>query len=395
MFFIKLFYFLKGYVIITAEGSSAERFINVCIQRGIALKQVRRTGAGTLSMQTSFSDFKKLRSVAFKTGMRVRLVKKCGFPILKKRYGKRYAFFIGAMLFIAFFAVSSQFIWNVEINGADHLQKALILDALKDEGIYIGAPKYKMSRPRRVKDALMRSFSDISWAWAYTEGCKIRIEIREGTPPPEIDGNGDPCDIVAARDGLIEKITVEKGEALVSENTAVSAGEVLITGKISKKDGEALRPVCASGEVIARTWHEKTGTYTLTNEHRIPTGKKKSHYALDIFSKTISLGGFKNTFSDYDTYQKKYEAKIGKSYYLGIGFTVTDYHEISTVRESIPYDTAVALAEYDLEQKIAGELLPGAVLQDKKTIIKNIDPQTIEVTLLMEFTEKIGINERE
>lgn len=395
MFFIKLFYFLKGYVIISAEGSSAERFISICIKRGIALKQVRRTANNTLSMQTSFSDFKRLRSAARKSGMKIRIVKKCGFPILKRRYGKRYAFFIGALLFIAFFAVSSRFVWSIEINGADRIQKSLVLDVLKSEGIYVGAPKHKMSRPRNVKEALMRSFNDISWAWAYPEGCKIRIEIHEGTLPPEIADKSTPCDIVAARDGLIEKLTVERGEALVAENTAVSAGDILISGTASKKNGEALRPVHAAGEVVARTWHEKTGIYSLINEHRIPTGRRKSHYALDIFSKTISLGGSKNTFSDYDTYQKKYEAKIGKKYYLGIGFTVTDYHEISTVMEALPYDSAVALAEYDLEQKIAGELLPGAILQDKKTIVKSIDSQTIEVTLLMEFTEKIGINKKE
>ena len=390
MFFIKLFYFLKGYVIIKVEGFFIERFINICIRRGIALKKITRTGNNSASMQVSFSDFKRIRPVARKADVRIKITKKCGLPNLKKRYKKRYAFYIGAFLFILFFAVSSRFIWTVEINGADHLQKALILEVLKSEGVYTGAPKHKMSEPREIKDALMRNFNNISWAWAYVEGCKIRVELHEGTIPPMIVDKSIPCDIIAMRDGLVEKITVKQGEGRVSENTAVMAGDLLIAGTLTKKEGGILKTVHASGEVVARTWHEKTGVYKLTNEHRIPTGKKKSCYTLDLFSKTINIKSPKNTFSEYDTFKKKHEARIGKKYYLGFGLTVTEYHEVETVQEIIPYESAVAFAEYDLEQKIAEELLPGAILCDKKTTVKNIDDQTIEVTLLMEFTEKIG-----
>lgn len=390
MFFIKLFYFLKGYVIIRAEGFFIERFINICIRRDIALKKIKRTGENTISAELSFSDFKKIRPVARKARVKIKILKKCGLPNLKKRYKKRYAFFIGAFLFVLFFAVSSRFIWTVEINGADTLSKALILDVLKTEGVYTGALKCKMSEPREIKDSLMRSFNNISWAWAYVEGSKIRIEINEGTLPPMIVDNSLPCDIIAMRDGLIEKMTVTTGESRVEKGTAVMAGDLLIAGTLTKKDGSFLKTVHASGEVFARTWHEKTGTYTLTNHHRIPTGRTKACYTLDLFSKTINLGSFKNTYKDYDTYKKKHEAKIGKKYYLGLGLTVTEYCEVETVEEIIPYESAVAFAEYDLEQQIAKDLLPGAVLCDKKTTVKNIDDHTIEVTLLMEFTEKIG-----
>ena len=71
MFFIKLIYFLKGYVIIKVEGFFIERFINICIRRGIALKKITRTGNNTASMQVSFSDFKRIRPVARKADVRI------------------------------------------------------------------------------------------------------------------------------------------------------------------------------------------------------------------------------------------------------------------------------------------------------------------------------------
>ncbi len=390
MFFIKLFYFLKGYVIIGVEGLFIERFINICLHRDIKLRRIEKKDKNHTVITISFSDFKKLRPIVKKSGVKVNILKKCGFPALFKRYRKRYTFFIGAVLFCLFFAISTRFVWTVEINGANHLQESLISEVLKEEGLYTGALKSKMSPPREIKDSLMRNFKNISWAWAYVEGCKVRIEIHEGTLPPAVVDKNLACDVVAVRDGLVEKITVKNGEVWAKENSAVMAGEVLIAGTISKTHEDGFKTVHAQGEVFARTWHEKSGIYTLQNEYRIPTGNKKSRYTLDLFSKTFDLKSENNTYAEYDTSQRVYEARLGKKYYLGISLTKTEYHEVEIISEPLALESAVAFAELDLERKIAAELLPKAILHDKKTTVENIDDETIKVTLLMEFTEQIG-----
>ena len=390
MFFIKLFYFLKGYVIIGVEGLFIERFINICLHRDIKLRHIEKKDAEHATVTISFSDFKKLRSIVKKSGVKVNILKKCGFPALFKRYRKRYVFLAGAVIFVLFFAISTRFVWTVEINGANHLQEALVSEVLKQEGLYTGALKSKMSPPRKIKEALMRNFKSVSWAWAYVEGCKVRIEIHEGIMPPEIVDKNLACDVVAVRDGLVERMTVKNGEARAVENSAVMAGDVLIAGTVAKTHEEGYKTVHARGEVFARTWHEKSGIYTLQNEYRIPTGNKKSCYTLDLFSKTFNIKSCHNPFSDYNISQRVYEAKLGKKYHLGISLTKTEYHEVEIISEPLAYESAVAFAEIDLEQKISEELLPKAILHDKKTTVENIDDKTIKVTLLMEFTEQIG-----
>ena len=66
MFFIKLFYFFKGYVIIEVEGLFIERFINICIHRGIGLKNIIKNDEERATFTISFKDFKKLRPVVRK-----------------------------------------------------------------------------------------------------------------------------------------------------------------------------------------------------------------------------------------------------------------------------------------------------------------------------------------
>lgn len=390
MFFIKLFYFLKGYVIIRAEGLFIERFINISVHRGIKLRRVLKTDKNSVQIIVSNHDFKKLRGPAKKANVKIRILKKCGIRALFKRYKKRYAFFVGALAFVLFFFVSSQFVWSVEIEGTNHLKKSLILEVLKQEGVYPGGKKASMSSPREIKDSLMRSFRSITWAWAYIEGTNVRVLINEGKTPPEIIDKSIACDVIAIRDGLVEAVTAKQGIIVVEENTAVAKGDVLIAGTIPIKDESTYRTVHADGKVLARTWHEQTGTYKLYNEHRIKTGNKISGYTLDIFSKTFNLGLKRNNFKDYDISQKTFKARLGEKYYLGFSLTRNEYFEVEIVKEPIPYASAVAFAEYDLEQKIAQTLTPGAVLYDKKTVVKDIDDQTIEVTLVMEFSENIG-----
>lgn len=390
MFFIKFFYFLSGYVIIEAEGLFLERFINLCIRRKVNFKIIKKDRT-RLILSVSFSDFKKLRAPALKSKTHIRILKKCGLFALLKRYRKRYVFFIGGILFILFFAISSQFVWEIEINGADHIKKSEILSVLETENLKTGGLKSKMSTPREIKDTLMREFSEISWAWIYTEGTKVRVEINEGLIPPTIVDKSIPCDIIAMRDGILKSITVKSGEAIVEPENAVLAGDVIIAGTLTRKDG-SLKTVHADGEVLALTSHTKKGRYTLCNEHRIPTGMKKTGFTLNIFSKAISFG--KNTFKEFDTNVRQYDLKLFDNFYLGISLVRTDYVEITPVTEEIPYDSAVLFAQMDLEQQISKNLLPGAKKQSSDILVTQIDERTIEVTLTMEFIEKIGTSKQ-
>ncbi len=384
MFFNNLFYFLKGYVIIEVEGLFIERFINICVHRGIKLKRIVKT-KGTI-LYLSFDDFKKLRPVVRKTKSKIRILKKCGLPIIYKKYKKRYAFFIGAFLFSIFLLITSSLILSIEINGANHIPHSEILEVLKQEGVEIGAPRFLMSTAGDIKNSLLYHFDSISWAWIYKEGTKIRVEIKEGILPPEVVDKSNPCDIIAMRDGLICEATVKEGRLLTPIGNAVMAGDVLIAGTIEPENAP-MYTVHAIGDVYAVTWHEKTGIYNLFKEHRLPTGKKKTSVTFNLFSKSFTIGN--HDFAEYDITQSVYEAHVGK-YYLGFGFTITNYIEVSPYTEPIPAEAALSIAQNELEQQIAADLLPHSKLRKRELEYTNIDDSTIKVTLTMEFLENIG-----
>lgn len=391
MFLRKIVDFFGGYVIISLKGFYIERFINICVRRGIHIWSIKRSSKNFALARISVSDFRRIRPVARKTHTKLHILKKCGFPVLLYRYRKRYVLFAGIIVLLAFMAYMSGYIWIIEVSGTESVSEDIIMHAAVDAGVFEGAKKRDLKDIQKVRDIILSRVDDLAWAWVYIEGSKATIEVREKILPPEVVDKNLPCNVVAMRDGLIKKITVKQGVTDLKEGDAVLAGEVVISGTVMNKDMTNFRYVHALGTVEALTWHEKKGTYKLYDEIRVPTGRKVSRHTLDLFSKKFSLF-FDDSidYSDYDKNEKKTQLKFGKNNYVGIGMETVTYEEVTVEREELPIETVVERAKNALEEAVAKELITGAKLVDSKLDYRQTDSQTVEVTVTMEFVEKIG-----
>ena len=392
MFLNKFFHFLKGYVILYLTGFNIERFLSVCAQRKICLWDIKERTKESLYISVSLSDFFKLRTIAYKTKTRVHIKKKAGLPIILKKYKKRYFLFSGLFVFIIIFSLMTQFIWSVEIEGVENADIVEITKILKSSGIYEGAYKGSALSSGEIKNILLNKVDNISWAWVYLKGTKAVCKIYESSIPIRNLSEGEPADVIAARDGIISKIIAKEGVTVSAIGNTVMAGDILVSGILPNDLGEIGGRVSASAIVEAHTWHEKTDTYKLYREYKEPTGNVKKYYSLKLFSKTLPLF-LDDTipFKDYIKTEDKYELKLFGDMYLGISLECETVTEVSVIKEEMSYDMAVYEGKCDLEKRIARELLPGAELKNQNLYHCLVDEETAEVTLTMEFIENIGI----
>lgn len=396
MFLIKFFKFLKGYVIIKIYGHDTERFLNICVRRNISIGKPISDKNGAYTMSLSIADFYRLGDTPRKTGVKVKIIEKCGLPFLWKRIRKRYVFFAGFLLTAVFVGIMSSYVWTVEVDGASRVSEQAVIEACRRAGVYPGVKKRDMQSVTEIKNVIMTDIPDISWAWVYIEGVKARVSVRESILPPEIIDKSVPCNIVAGCDALIKKIIVKDGEAMASPGDAVLRGEVVISAvmKAGKDDmGEPLwseKPVHAMGEVLATTWHTAKAEYPMYHESRMPTGEKKTRFTLELFSKQIPLYFDKDAFDDFDIKTERHELSVLGNF-LGIAVTSEEISEVNVYREPLSYDSAVELAKYDLEEKISKELMSGAVLEKEDVQAKQINNETVEVSVEMQFTQNIGV----
>ncbi len=395
MFLIRLFQFLKGYVIIELYGGERERFLSICAARGIYTGRVEVSDTA-FRIRLSLSDFLGLRDVFRKTRLKSRIVKRCGLPFMRKRFRKRWVFLAGAVFFAAFIGVMSSFVWTVEIEGELNVPEEEILSACRRAGIYPGARKSELAPLGELKEIILSEVGELTWAWVNLEGVRARVEVRERTIPGEVIDKSQPCRIGAACDGLIRSVTVKNGEAAVKPGDAVLAGETLISPYRSLGTDDmgnpvySDKPVHALGEVRAVTWHVQSGEYPLYHTSRLRTGEKKTRYSLELFSKTVPLYIGGTGFEEYETKERRYELSAGGNF-LGIAVVREEIEEVVVNCEELSYEAAVQLAKYDLEEKISAELMPGAILENEQLRTEETADGMIRVTLEMQFEQSIGV----
>ena len=105
---------------------------------------------------------------------------------------------------------------------------------------------------------------------------------------PEIYAQSDPADIVAARTGIIKRMSVENGKPVVSPGASVLEGELLVSGVIdSLANGSKF--VRAKAKVMADTWHEISAVCPAEEEVKEPGILSRNRFAIIFGKRRINL----------------------------------------------------------------------------------------------------------
>ncbi len=388
MFLIKIFHFLKGYVILSIRGHNKEEFLSRVVKGGVKILE-SITYDDEIRVKIFACDFPLLKS--FKPKCKVHILKKRGFWFSLKR--TRKTFLVGMILFLVLLTLSSQFVWDISYEGVENTDIKKLEDAVHKAGLHRGMLKLNLKSGYEMKDIILNNTDDIAWAWVYVKGTRAVVKIRENIIPPEVFDPDVPCDIVASRSGLIKSITTIRGRCIATENQMVAPGDTIISGTYQFEEKPGYQ-VHASGSVKAETEHIRSGVYKQSYCYKKYTGRKRHKVRVQLFGLDIPLFIREDvSFDAYDLDEKDYDLKIAENY-LGVGISVKTAKEYIEEKEPISFESTVDFAEKELEKEISKELLFGAELIDKKTETEKIDENTVKVTVIMNFIEEIGTEKR-
>jgi similar to stage IV sporulation protein len=390
MLLLRLWNYLRGYVIIVVEGYFLEKFINICIHRQIYLWDIRKQKNCTMSLKISIKGFKMLRPIAKKTNCRIRLKMKRGLPFVLHRYKGRKAFVIGAILFVLLFYTMTSFIWTVEITGNKKIETGLILDKLAACGVKSGTLKYKVDTDRIVNDMMM-DIKDLAWIGVSVKGTKVKIEVVERVKPPDLIKNNEPCDIVATRDGIIKSIITENGLDMVKSGDTVKKGQILIAGTVpNKREGEPPRIVHSIGSIRARTWYEKSCIVKTSIEEKQMTGETKSRFTVVMFNKKFGIFSNKIPYANYNKEEYMKKLSIGEDLIFPFSLEVEKYYEYKIIKKEISLDEAKKIAS-DTAYKEATKYINGdtEIVKTNYEFTQNENGQLMS-TVVVECSEEIG-----
>lgn len=363
MFIIRFFRYIRGYVHFTVYGGLIERFINLCAQGGIPLWGGRRT-AVDYTAYTTASSYKKLRPIAAKSGARLRLSGKRGAPFIRHRYRKRYGLAFGIACFLFFMIVMSNFVWEVQIHGAETVSEQEVMDSLHEHGVKPGAFIHNLDT-RMIEMRIMLDVDELSWIAINIQGSIAMVEIKERTMPPETIDDGTPCNVVAARDGQIIRMEVYEGQAVYRVGDGVAKGDILVSGILTdNKNRTQLKHARAT--VIARVEETFTARVPLTQQIITPTGEEKSRSYFRIFNADLPLFLFGRSDRMYEIEAEQSTFHLfGMALPFGMRRETLSFVGVETVTytEEEAYEQALALVgEYE------GQLDGTAVIAGKEAV---------------------------
>lgn len=286
MLVLRFLRFIFGYVGFTARGGFPERFINLCRHNKIILWELKSRD-GVISACVDRAGYKKIRPVARKSGMRVRISRKYGLPFFLARHSRRVGVLIGACLCVAVLIILSTRIWSIDVVGNVRVPAETVLGVFEDLGVRRGVAGSRINISATEIEALRR-LPELSWLNINISGSAARIEVRETVESPELAEDGAPTDIVAARDGQIVILRPFNGTQEQKIGNPVLKGDLLISGIEENKDLTV--SFCkASGYVVARTSREVSASQSGKTAARKAVSQKKS-YVLDFLFFSIPLG---------------------------------------------------------------------------------------------------------
>lgn len=386
-----LFNYIIGYIRISIEGYYIERFINICRNNKIAIWKLKREKNVKLELNVGIRDLRKLKKILKQTQCKMKIIRKKGLPFIFNKYRKRKIFFAFLLLIIILLAITSNFIWNIEVITEDNEQIENIYQDIVNNGLSIGKLKSKINT-KEIINKVRLNRDDIAWMGIELKGTNAIVKVVKATAKPEIVDDNDYCSIVSDKQGIITKINAQNGTIAAKVGDTVNIGTPLINGWMEGKF-TGIRYVHAKGEIEAKVWYTKRKKIPYNTTEREETGNIEEKYKIKINNFEINLSKRLSKFEIYDTIDSEKKFKIFSDFYLPISLVKITNKEIKEEQKTYTIEEAKNIGIQELQEELDNEI------ENKEKIVNKIintyeKEDGIEVYITYEVLENIGTNEK-
>ena len=231
------------------EGLNLDRLINTAKNSGLILENIKKTSNRRLIVSLSLRDSKKFFALSKELCYNIKKIKQFGktLPLLKAY--QRLGVVIGAVLFVALSCFFNDLIYGFSFSGSGSVYEREVLYYLNELGV---KPYSRFSDFdfEKIEDQILSKNKNLSFVSIKKHGNRLDIESSLATDNVE-RLNGNVYSVISEVDGVIEKINVYRGTALVKKGDFVKKGDVLVDGYMTIKEQVVKINVLATVSITA------------------------------------------------------------------------------------------------------------------------------------------------
>lgn len=290
---------ILGYVHFSLEGDQLVQFVHLCQKESILLWDVSFIENNRIEAKIYVTDIKKIKKLADELNIDVEILSRKGISFYLVTIWNQKERVVAFLLSTLLLFYLSQTVWKVEINGvATHLEHE-ITERLQKFGVYQGAFRTSRLPVEQMEAHIMETLPELLYISVKKRGTIYTIEALE-KQEEKLTENTRPTDLIARKSGIIQKMLVKEGQAVVHVNDFVKKGDLLVTGKMdmddveqeadeSEDDEQNIKLVTSEGDVYANTWYEVEVSSNLQATYETLQGEKINHYFISVGNVNIPL----------------------------------------------------------------------------------------------------------
>lgn len=377
---------LRGFVTLHVTGPQVESFINAVTGANIVIWDVKPAEGGA-SLNLLLNDFYILRPILKKTGCRMHVTGRNGLPFIAARLWRRKFFGAGLLMFGVLLFLLSTMVWSIKVEGNERIASEDILAAARQEGVYPFQWIWRMDSPDKLSKGLTARLPGASWIGLERTGTSIKIQIVEAEQP-ENRPLLSQRHLVSRTDAVVTEIYAEQGRPVVSRNTRVKKGDILISGALG--DEENVQYVVAKGEVKGLVWHEYNIEVPLTTTGSSYTGERKDRTYLVLGHWAIQLWGYgKSTFEKSRTLTEQ-DPLSWRSIELPLGLMTEKEMEVSETSETLTTEAAIQVGIDRAKNDILARYGIDSAIKSQKVLHEKKENGKVYMKVIFEVEERIS-----
>lgn len=351
------------HMILEFTGADIAGFLSYLSSVGIPLFDIEWKDTLSVCASVSSKYKKSILDHAEKRGVAVKIIKTQVSLRLVEKILRRPLLIIGIILVMLLSIYLPTRIFLVEINGNQTIPARYIAEAAETCGITFGANRSAI-RSEIIKNKLLEELPQLQWAGINTYGCRAVISVTEKSVTQKDDGKFQVSSMIASNDGIIESVTVTKGNTLCSVGQAVKKGQVLISGYLDC--GNKIQATKAEGEIFAHTSRSITILSPLNYKEKGSDVESKKKYSLILGKNRINLSKDSGiSIATCDKMYKEYPLILPGGFVLPVALAVEQWNgynkdEQDMLTNGSVIDLSSFAALYLQQQMISGRIVSKA-----------------------------------
>ena len=368
--------YIKGYYVLVVEGIDTEKYLNFICKNRVPIYNVKRIDKTKVEFSVSRSDLKKIKNMYRGNKFEVKIKQKTGIPFLARRIYKYKTMVFSAIVSLLLLLSTTQFVTDIYIDCPEGIDKKVLKAELEECGLKPGVFKKTIDR-KIIRDHIMQEIDEVAYLSINVKGTNVFVTVTKKDDESTKVANSNYCNIIASKNGIIEKVIARSGEAVVQVGDIVKKGDLLIQGANTT----------SMPEVWATTFYESVQKKPYIKTINKKTGKSKNVYTITFYDKEFEIN--RNIkYKDYIIENKTKDIKLA-NYNIPIKIVVSTFYEVQ--KKQVEVDSNKLKEE--LKQKALKDLyymMPASAKMGDVNYQHKVSKNLLEYIVTVQASEDIS-----